>query len=420
MDNPVRTTISQGMGTKFDIIVAGAGLNGCTMALALAASGFSVALIDRQDFAAMKDAEFDGRGYAIAHASHRMLKALGIWAALGDHTTPMLKIKISDGRPGEGGGPHVLEFDHAEIEEGPMGFMVEDRVLRPVLIEQCQAHPLIEVFAPVAVNDATQNSAATSVTLSDGQGLRARLVVGCDGANSPLAEAAGISRSFTDYGQTALVCAVSHAKPHDGTAHQFFMPAGPLAILPLTDNRSSIVWAETTENAARIARLDDEAFLAELRPRFGDFLGPIALAGKRFDYPLVLSTAENLVADRLALVGDAGHKVHPIAGQGLNAGLRDVATLAEVLTLAKRRGEDVGASDVLARYQRWRAFDVKSLTLATHGFNKLFSNDNMWLRMGRDLGLDAVAASPALRISFIREAAGLTGELPALLEGRAI
>ena len=420
MDNPARSTISHGMAQRFDIIVAGAGLNGCTMALALAAHGFRVALVDMQPFEQLKDPGFDGRGYAIALASQRMLNTLGVWPALGGETTPMLKIKISDGRPGEGPGPNVLEFDHAEIEEGPMGHMVEDRVLRPVLIDQCLAQPEISVFAPTAVTHSTRGPGKVTAHLDDARTLDASLIIACDGFRSPLAKEAGIKRNFTDYGQVALVAAVGHALPHNGIAHQFFMPAGPLAILPLPGNRSSIVWAETTANAKRIAALDDKEFMGELRLRFGDFLGPLTLDGARFTYPLVLSVTDRLTASRLALVGDAGHKLHPIAGQGLNAGLRDVATLAEVLTLARRRGEDLGAADVLERYQRWRAFDVKTLKLATDGFNRLFSNDNPWLRTGRDIGLDMVAQSTTLRRAFIREAAGLTGELPRLLQGRVI
>ena len=420
MDNPPGSALSRFMAREFDIVIAGAGLNGCTMALVLANTGFAVALVDAQPFDVLGDAGFDGRGYAIALASQRMLNVLGIWPRLSGKTTPMLNIKISDGRLHDGPGPHVLEFDHAEIEEGPMGHMVEDRALRPVLIEQCVNHPDITVFAPNIVASVTQSDASCEVKLNGGISLSAALVIGCDGYRSARAEEAGIKRAFCDYGQTALVCAVDHERPHHGIAHQYFLPAGPLAILPLPGNRSSIVWAEATANAQRIAGLDDPKFLAELRLRFGDFLGALSLAGARFTYPLVLSVAKKMVASRLALVGDAAHKLHPIAGQGLNAGLRDVATLGEVLTRARRRGEDIGAADVLERYQRWRAFDIKTLSLATDGFNKLFSNDNSWLRAGRDLGLDIVAASPALRRGFIREAAGLTGELPNLLQGRAI
>lgn len=250
--------------------------------------------------------------------------------------------------------------------------------------------------------------------------LNARLLVGCDGKTSPAAKREGISRIGWPYDQTALVCAIEHEKPHDGIAHQFFMPPGPLAILPLPGKKSSIVWTEKRDVANQIGALGDSEYLDALRPRFGTFLGDIKLVGDRFSYPLSLSVASAFVGDRLALVGDAAHAVHPIAGQGLNAGLKDVAALAEVLVEAKRRGEDFGRSDVLERYQRWRRFDVATLALATDGFNRLFSTDNPILRAARDVGLAAVNAMPGVRRSFIREAAGLTGDLPRMTRGLAL
>ena len=243
---------------------------------------------------------------------------------------------------------------------------------------------------------------------------------GADGRASGTAERAGIKRTGWDYGQTALVCAIDHEKPHHGIAHQFFMPPGPLAILPLPGNRSSIVWSERTETAKAIHALSDAEYIQALRPRFGDFLGEISLAGKRFTYPLNLTIANSFIGDRMALVGDAAHGMHPIAGQGLNAGLRDVGALAEVITEASRRGEDIGSSLVMERYQQWRRFDTASLAAATDVFNRLFSNDNPLLRLGRDIGMGLAGAVPGLRRNFVREAAGLTGDLPKLLTGQAI
>jgi 2-octaprenyl-6-methoxyphenol hydroxylase len=259
-----------------------------------------------------------------------------------------------------------------------------------------------------------------SLTLASGAVVKARLLIGCDGRGSGTATRAGIRRTGWAYGQTALVCAVEHALPHHGIAHQFFMPPGPLAILPLPGNRSSIVWSERHADAKRLMAADDAAFLDHLRPRFGDFLGEISLAGQRYAYPLNLTIANAFVAERLALVGDAAHGVHPIAGQGLNLGLRDVGALAQVLAEAKRRGEDFAAADVLARYQSWRRFDTAALALATDGVNRLFSNDNPALRLVRDIGMGAVSAVPGLRRAFMREAAGLTGDVPRLLQGRAL
>ncbi|MDE0591085.1 FAD-dependent monooxygenase [Halocynthiibacter sp. C4] len=403
-----------------DILLVGGGLNGTALALALADGGFSVTIVDALPENTRKAGDFDGRGYALALASQKLLRALGVWQDVQDQSQPILDIKVTDGRAGEGPSPFVLHFDHAEIEDGPMGYMIEDRFLRVALIEALKSRDAIKTISQETVVAQEVDSSGATVTLASGKQLRAKLLIGSDGKTSGTAERAGLSRNRHDYGQTALVAAVAHEKPHNGCAHQFFMPSGPLAILPLPGNASSIVWSETHENAARISALDDDGFLEELRPRFGSFLGDISLAGKRFAYPLGLSLASALIAPRVALIGDAAHAIHPIAGQGLNLGLRDVGALAEVLVMAKRRGEDIGAPDVLSRYQQWRRFDTNTLAAATHGFNQLFSNDNSTLRTIRDIGLGAVNAVPGLRRRFIREAAGLTGDVPKLLQGQQI
>jgi 2-octaprenyl-6-methoxyphenol hydroxylase len=253
------------------------------------------------------------------------------------------------------------------------------------------------------------------VTLASGQTLKAKLIIGADGRTSGTATRAGIKRTGWGYGQTAIVCAVGHEKPHGGIAHQFFMPSGPLAILPLLHNRCSIVWSETDARAAEIMAMDDADFLNALRPAFGDFLGELTLTGKRYSYPLGLTLANRFIADRVALIGDAAHGLHPIAGQGLNAGLRDVAALVDVLSDAKKRGEDIGSPSVLTRYEQWRRFDTATLAAATDAFNKLFSNDNSLLRAVRDAGMGLINSAPTLRRRFIREAAGLTGDLPSLM-----
>lgn len=400
-----------------DILIAGGGLNGVSMALALASAGFSVTLVEPKPAKTRKSPEFDGRSYALAISSMRVLRTLGVWSRLSD-VQPILNIKVTDGRAGEGPSPLMLAFDHAEIEEGPMGYMVEDRHLRPALLDAAAEAALTPIDDSVTREAA--DAAGVTVTLASGKTRRCRLLIGCDGRDSGIAARAGIKRTGWDYGQTALVAAVAHEKPHHGTAHQFFMPEGPLAILPLTGNRASIVWTETTARAAAIQALNEEAYLSELRPRFGSFLGDITLAGARFTYPLRLSLADSFTAPRCALVGDAAHVVHPIAGQGLNAGLKDVAALAEVLTDARRRGEDIGQSDVLARYEHWRRFDTATLALATDTFNKLFSNDNPLLRGLRDIGLGMTNALPGLRRHLIREAAGLTGDLPRLTQGKPL
>jgi len=407
------------MSEQNRIVIIGGGLNGPALALALAGAGFPVTLIDARPMSVLRSADFDGRSYALALASQKMLAFLGVWGAVGADCQPILDIVASDGRPGEGAAPYALHFDHAEIEEGPMGYMVEDHILRRALLAALD-HPLISLIAGHAVVSHSVEETGISVMLDDGRVQAGALVIGADGRDSPTAKRAGITRNGWGYEQTGLVATIAHERPHNGVAHQFFMPAGPLGILPLTGNRCSIVWAEDAARARDIAALDDAAFLAELRPRFGDFLGKISLVGPRFAYPLRLSVAERFVDRRLALVGDAAHGLHPLAGQGLNLGLRDVAALAEVLVDAKRIGEDIAAPLVLARYAEWRRFDVMAMAAATDGINRLFSNDNPVLRGVRDMGLGLVNAVPGLRRRFIREAAGLTGDLPRLLQGRAL
>ncbi|WP_254440685.1 FAD-dependent monooxygenase [Ruegeria sp. HKCCA6837] len=420
MDNPERARILQGMTQASDILIVGGGLNGPALALALAQTGHSVTVIDALAEKVRKNAAFDGRAYALALASQRLLDAIGVWDRVSEHAQPMLEIKVTDGHAGTGPSPFFMHFDHAEIEEGPMGYMVEDRHLRRAFLGAMAEEPRITQISGKTVVSQQSDATGVTLTLDDGTTVGGSLLVGCDGRRSGTASRAGIKRTGWDYGQTALVCAIEHDLPHNGIAHQFFMPPGPLAILPLTGNRSSIVWSERTEAAARINAMSEEDYLQVLRPRFGDFLGEIRLAGDRFTYPLNLTIANSFIGDRMALVGDAAHGMHPIAGQGLNAGLRDVGALAEVLTLAGRRGEDIGSVMVLERYQEWRRFDTASLAMATDVFNKLFSNDNPLLRLGRDIGMGIVGSLPGLRRGFVREAAGLTGDLPKLLQGRAI
>ena len=400
-----------------DLLIVGGGLNGPALALAAADAGFHVTIVDALPATTRGLRDFDGRSYALALTSKRLLQGIGIWPAVADHAQPMREIKVTDGRAGEGAAPWMMHFDHAEIEEGPMGFLVEDRHLRQAFLAAMDASDHITQIDAARVVAQDVGADGVTVTLDNGDRIKARLLIGSDGRGSGTAQRAGIKRIGWGYDQTAVVCAVDHDKPHDGIAHQFFMPNGPLAILPLTGNRSSIVWSETTARAAHLMTLDDAAFLDALRPAFGSFLGQISLTGARFTYPLGLTLAQSFIADRTALIGDAAHGVHPIAGQGLNAGLRDVAALTQVLSEARARGEDIGGAQPLARYQEWRRFDTTTLALATDTFNRLFSNDNPLLRVARDIGMAAINAAPSLRRGFIREAAGLTGDLPKLMQG---
>ncbi len=407
-----------------DVLIAGGGLNGPALALALAQAGLGVTVVDAQPARARADAGFDGRAYALALASKRLLEATRLWPALADKAQPITAVRASDGRAGEGAAPLFLDFRSAELEDGPLGYMLEDRHLYAAFLTAMQADPRITHIPATSVVAQAPLPAGMAVTLSDGRTLVTRLLVGADGRRSGVAGRAGITRTGWRYGQTALVAAIAHERPHGGVAQQFFMPSGPLAILPLTGNRSSIVWSEGEAAADTIAALDDAAFLAVLRPRFGDFLGHTSLCGPRFTYPLDLTLADAYTAPRLALVGDAAHGVHPIAGQGLNLGLRDVAALAEVVAEAGRRGEDIGAPDVLNRYQAWRRFESTALALGIDGVNRLFSNDNPLLRAGRDIGMGIVQAIPALRRGFMRQAAGLSagpgGRQPRLLAGKPL
>nr|WP_280952592.1 FAD-dependent monooxygenase [Roseovarius aestuariivivens] len=399
-----------------EILIVGGGLTGPALALALAQAGRDVTILDTLPHEMRETPDFNGKAYALALASVRLLSAIGLWDRVRENAQPMLEIKVSDGRAGEGPAPFFLHFDHAEIEEGPMGHMCEDRFLRKALLDAMAEEPRITQVTDTVIAQEADTRGIT-VTLASGRTLTGRLLVGSDGRASGTAARAGIKRTGWDYGQTALVAAIAHEQPHHGIAHQFFMPPGPLAILPLPGNVSSIVWSETETTARRFAALSDAAFMEVLRPRFGDFLGEISLRGQRYTYPLGLSLANSFIAPRVALVGDAAHGLHPIAGQGFNAGLRDVGALAQVIDEAARRGEDYAAPDVLARYQQWRRFDTATLALTTDLTNRLFSNDNPLLRGLRDLGMGALSAMPRLRRGFIREAAGLTGELPDLMKG---
>lgn len=419
MDIARPKVIVRAMKTDFDILIAGGGLNGPALALALADAGLSVAVADARPADARAGDAFDGRAYALALASQRLLAALGLWQDLAPNAQEIRRVEAAQGVPGEGAGPFGLHFDGAEIEEGRLGYMLEDRFLYRALLAAMRGR--VTHLPGLSVTGQEAQGATIRASLSDGRSIKARLLIGADGRQSGVAARAGIRRIGHDYGQIALVAAVDHELPHHGTAHQYFMPTGPLAILPLPGNRSSIVWSEAEAEARAIMDLPDDAFLAVLRPRFGDFLGGIRLAGPRFSYPLNLTLAKRYIAPRIALVGDAAHGVHPIAGQGLNLGLRDVAALAEVLVAARRRGEDIGADLVLARYQDWRRPDATALALGMDGVNALFSNSNPLLRPARELGMGLVDAIPPLRRGFMRQAAGLRLDpMPRLLAGRRL
>jgi 2-octaprenyl-6-methoxyphenol hydroxylase len=297
--------------------------------------------------------------------------------------------------------------------------MLENRVSRAALAAAMNRAG-IEVLAPARVSAVVFGPAAAEVTLADGRRLAAPLVVGAEGRGSVVREAAGIETLGWSYGQSGVVATVDLERDHQGVAYEHFLPSGPFAILPLTDRRASLVWTETTRRGEALRAARDEVFHAHLRRRFGDFLGHVEAAGPRFVYPLSIQLAADLVAPRTALVGDAAHAIHPLAGQGLNLGLKDAAALAQVLTEAMRLGEDIGSPLVLERYARWRRLDNLAVSLACDGFNRLFSNDNPALRLARGAGMALVGRIPPARRFFMHEAGGALGDLPRLLRGQAL
>ncbi len=411
----------------YDVIIAGAGLVGATFALAAAQGGLKVVLVDPQPFDAQLAPTFDGRSTAIAFATFRMLDALGVGAALRPHACRMDRILVTDGRrPGaasRAASPAFLRFDADEIGDRtdgePLGYMVENRRIRSALAEAVGAAG-IEVRAPAAVRTVEPGPAGAVVTLADGTRLTTAVVAGAEGRGSTVRDQAGIGTVGWGYGQSGVVATVQLGRDHGNVAHEYFLPAGPFAILPLTEQRASLVWTETTRRAEALRAAPDEAFHAHLMRRFGDFLEGVTVVGPRFVYPLSLSLAESLTAPRTAVLGDAAHGVHPVAGQGLNMGLKDAAALAEVLIEAMRLGEDIGSEIVLDRYARWRRFDNTALAAGFDGFVRLFSNDLPPVRLARDLGMAAVNRIPALRKAFMHEAGGATGDLPKLLRGEAL
>jgi 2-octaprenyl-6-methoxyphenol hydroxylase len=404
------------MTDDIELLIAGGGLNGLLLGVACAGAGLACAVGDREDPAAMLEADFDGRSSAIAYGSQQVLSALGLWPAIAAEAEPILEIRVADDNR-----PLFLHYDHRELgTDAPLGWIVENRILRRALIERARSLPALALVAPIEVESVVSSSAAATAALSDGRRMTVSLAAAADGAKSPLRRAAGIRSVEWRYRQTAIVTTVRHERPHAGIAVEHFLPAGPFAILPMTGNRSSIVWTERAELAARLTALPEAAFAAELAARFGDFLGRIELAAPRWSYPVGLMLAERYVDRRLALVGEAAHVIHPIAGQGLNLGIRDVAALAELVIDTRRLGLDIGDDALLQRYQQWRRLDAVLLAAVTDGLNRLFSNTSPPLRLIRDLGLAAVDRLPPVKRFLMRDAMGVTGELPRLVRGRPL
>jgi len=408
-------------GRRVDVLIGGAGLAGLSLAIALRQAlgdAFEVVLADP---AFGRAHAADPRASAVAASARRLFETLGVWEAVADEAQPILDMVVTDSKLTDSVRPVFLSFEGDVAPGEPFAHMIENAPLLDALAAKAKTEGVALVATSVAKFEAAgANRNHVDAELASGETISARLLVAADGARSTLREQAGIQTYGWNYGQSGIVTTVQHERDHRGRAEEHFLPAGPFAILPLKGRRSSIVWTEEAREAERIVGLPDAEFHAELERRFGLKLGEIAATGPRRAFPLGLSVARSFIAERLALVGDAAHIIHPIAGQGLNLGLRDVAALAEAIVDAARLGLDPGGADVLERYQRWRRFDTMAMGIATDGLNRLFSNHSDVLRIVRDVGLGLVDRMPALKGLFIREAAGLTGDVPKLLRGEAL
>jgi 2-octaprenyl-6-methoxyphenol hydroxylase len=406
-------------GERADVLIGGGGLAGLALAIALRqglGKDFAVTVADPAFARESKDA----RASAIAAAARRLFEAIGVWEKVAEGAQPILDMVVTDSKPGDAMRPVYLTFA-GEIAPGePFAHMIENAPLIRALTDKARELGIDLRAAAVSGFAHRPESDRIAVELADGASISAGLLVAADGARSKIREAAGIATHGWDYRQSGIVTTVAHEREHHGRAEEHFLPAGPFAILPLQGRRSSIVWTEESREAERIVALSDQDFHTALERRFGLHLGEIAAVGMRRAYPLGMSVARSFIAERIALVGDAAHVIHPIAGQGLNMGLRDVAALAEAVVDAARLGLDPGAYNVLDRYQRWRRFDTMAMGVATDGLNRLFSNRSDVLRLFRDVGLGIVDRIPPLKTLFIREAAGLVGEVPKLLKGEAL
>jgi 2-octaprenyl-6-methoxyphenol hydroxylase len=406
------------MSAQRSIVIGGGAFAGLALAVALRQGlGADIAVIVADPALATRPSR-DPRATAIVAACRRLFEAIGVWGEVAADAQPILDMVITDSKLEDATRPVFLTFaGHVEPGE-PFAHMVENRHLIDALVRHAEACGID--LRPTAVSSYESRPDGIDVTLADGSVVAASLLVAADGARSKLRERAGIATHGWDYNQSGIVVTVGHERDHAGRAEEHFLPAGPFAILPLTGKRSSLVWTEKRNEAARIVALGDDEFHDELERRFGLHLGEIKALDKPRAFPLSYFVARSFIGERLALVGDAAHVIHPIAGQGLNMGLKDVAALAEVVVDAARLGSDFGQFDVIERYQRWRRFDTMAMGLATNSLNFLFSNKSTLLRTVRDIGLGVVDRVPPLKDLFIRQAAGLSGEVPRLLKGEAL
>ena len=408
-------TTDDSLDLTTDVVIVGGGLAGLTLAAALATAGVPVICLDRDTPPTQMEEDFDGRTTALAFCSKQVLDGAGVWKHMADDAEAILDIRVVDQD-----SPLFLHYDHQDVGIGPFGWIADNIVIRRALFARVAELPGLRHIVPASVTRIDRDVRGARVTLADGRVVKARLVIGADGKNSFCRKSAGIGVVTWKYNQSAMICNIAHDQPHGGVAVEKFLPGGPFAILPLTDNRSSIVWSEQKSRVPMYMGLSDEAFTAEIQRRVGTWLGPVRVVTKRSAWPLSVLHAERYAAQRLALVGEAAHAMHPIAGQGLNMGLRDVAALAEVIVDAHRLGLDVGGPEPLARYERWRRFDNLTLITVTDLLTRLFSNDFGLLKLARDIGMAAVNRMPPLKKFFMRHAMGMVGELPRMIRGEPL
>ncbi|HYD32762.1 MAG TPA: UbiH/UbiF/VisC/COQ6 family ubiquinone biosynthesis hydroxylase [Azospirillaceae bacterium] len=397
-----------------EVIIVGGGPAGLTMACALATAGVPTVCIDRDPPEKQSADTFDYRTTAIAYGAERVLEGAGIWKHLESRAAKILDIRVVDG-----GSPFFLHYDHRDAG-AHFGTVAENRDIRLACFNRVKELPGLTHLTPATVASLTRGRSGVTVNLTDGRVVKGRLIIGADGRKSPCREDAGIKLISWRYGQTAIICNIAHSRPHHGLAVERFLPSGPFALLPLTGDRTSIVWSEREDRVAAYMTLPEDEFVAEIRRRAGGHLGDIRLDSPRDAWPLSVLLAERFVDERLALIGEAAHAIHPVAGQGLNLSFRDIAALAEVIVDTWRLGLDIGSPEVLARYQRWRRFDTLTLLAVCDSLVRLFSNDIPPLRLARDLGMAAINRVPPLKKVFMRHAMGLVGDLPRMIKGEAL
>jgi 2-octaprenyl-6-methoxyphenol hydroxylase len=398
-----------------DVLIIGAGLVGAAQALALAKYGISSIVIDKARPEDVMNTAYDGRVSAISHASVQILSHIDVWQEIAHHGGAMDAILVT-----EGGRHSDVLFKAEELGSEPFGYMMPNHLLRKTLLQHVLDTPLITYLAGETVTSLTRQG-AVEATLASGMQVNAHLLLVADGRYSTLRDVVGIKARKFDYHQHAIVCTVTHAKPHHNQAVEWFFPVGPLAILPMQGGyRSCIVWTEEDAMAAHLVALDEQEFIEELQRKCESITGAITLEGSRYSYPLNLFQAESYTTNRCILIGDSAHAIHPIAGQGVNLGYRDVAVLTELLVDAKRLGQDIGGSVLLTHYQQWRSFDATSMIAVTDGFNRLFSNNSPMIRHVRRAGMALFNRTEPVKSFFIETAMGMKGDLPKMLAGESL